>query len=437
MKGYGKHLVASVTVVALFAFCALAMGFAGAPVQEVQGKSYGDAPGAKGVTEAPLPDKVTLAGRNVEVAEADVAVAPAPAADAALTAAARTRDTASAVKGETHEAPQVEVAAPAVPDAPSVQVNPPTGLTAAFMPKTPPYVLLEWNANNPKKGLKGFMVYRSVVGEDGEEQIFVPVGETKKDTYNDSRIEPGLTYRYRVTALSKGGEESEPTEPVEVATYKDVPPMAPEGVLAGTMETGVGIDWSPNTEPYLLGYNVYRRNALGGYDRLTRTPITANNYYDRTGVAGSVYAVAAVNGYGTESPYAEVTAQGVAPVRYDDGDPNSTVEGLWVYEGHPSASGGKIKVAGSKGDRLHFSFTGRQVKMISAKYWTCGAANVYVDGKLVGTVNLYNYDLVFGNVVLNVPGLPYGRHVLTVELLGSGNPEGSFNFVNVDAFDVW
>lgn len=436
MKGYGRHLVASVTVVALFAFCAFAMGFAGAPIQDVQGKGHGEAHYAGDIAQAPLPDKVALGERSPEVAEADAAEAPVYRAATAATAAVQVKGTTPA-QGEAKEGPQVEVAAPQVPDAPSVPINPPTDLTGTFVSVKPPYVLLEWDGNNPKKILKGFIIYRSVVGQDGEERIFVPVGETKKETYKDYKIEPGLTYSYRVTALSRDGEESKPSETVEVATYQDVKPAPPQGIMAGTVDPGVGIDWSPNSEPNLLGYNVYKRNARGGYDRLTRSPIADTHYYDKGGVAGNVYAVSAVNGYGTESAYTEVTAEKVVPVRYEESDPAVTTEGMWVFEAYPEASGGRIRVAGSAGDRLHFRFTGRQVKMYNAKYWTCGAANVYIDGKLVATVNLYSYDLVFQSITLSAPGLAYGQHVLTLEALGSGNPEANYNFVNLDAIEVW
>lgn len=442
MKGYGKHLAASVTVIALFTFCALAMGFAGAPVQDVQGvqgKTFGDTQGMQGAAAVPLPDKVSLAGTAPQVADAGVAEADAPAiaAKPAAALAAKVDDKPYEVGEGMQAVPEAEAAAPKKPPTPGPVVNPPTDLKGAFVPGNPPYVRLEWTSNNDQRNLKGFLVYRVVAGDYVEGQDLTPIGETKKTAYKDYDIKPGLTYRYWVTAVSKSGEESKPSEPVDVATYEDVAPAPPRGVMAGAVDPGVGIDWSPNGEANLLGYNVYRRNARGRFDKLTRDPIADTHYYDKKGVAGDVYAVSAVNGYGRESELTVTEAQVIVPVRHEESDAAIATEGLWVLEAYPEASGGKIRVAGSGGDRLNFRFTGRQVKVYCAKYWTCGSANMYIDGKLVATVNLYSYDIVFQSITLSAPGLAYGQHILTMEALGTGNPEADFNFVNVDAFEVW
>ena len=443
MKGYGKHLAASVTVVALFAFCALAMGFAEAPVQgiqDVQGKIFGDAKDMQGVAAVPLPDKVSLAGRAPKVTDAEVVGADAfdvAAVEPAAAPAAKVDDKPSGVGEEMQAVPEAEAAAPKKPPTPGPVVNPPTDLKGAFVPGNPPYVRLEWTSNNDQRNLKGFLVYRVVAGDYLEGQDLAPIGATKKTAYEDYDIKPGLTYRYWVTAVSKGGEESKPSEPVDVATYEDVAPAPPRGVMAGAVDPGVGIDWSPNGEANLLGYNVYKRNARSRFDKLTRDPIADTHYYDKKGVAGDVYAVSAVNGYGRESELTVTEAQAIVPVRHEESDAAITTEGLWVLEAYPEASGGKIKVAGSRGDRLSFRFTGRQVKVYNAKYWTCGSVNMYIDGGLVATVNLYSYDLVFQSITLSAPGLAYGEHVLTLEALGTGNPEVDYNFVNLDALEVW
>jgi len=436
MKGYRRHLVASATVTALFAFCAFALGFTGAPVHE---NTYGGSQELReAAAEAP---EVAPTVATHSVPEAAPASAVAGKAATPYTQVKVAKEAPAGMAEGFQAVPEAQAAAPSDRVRPGGEVNPPANLEATFTPGATPYVHLVWDINNEKKNVKCFLVYRAMIVESVEgEKVLVGeanIGDTKKATFKDKGIEAGNTYRYWVTTLSKTGEESKPCGPVDVVTYANVPPAAPQGLTAGIMDPGVGIEWAPNGEVGLVGYHVYLRGAQGAYSRLTTSPLSETCYYHRTGTAGSVYAVTAVNGYGTESAYAEVTAEQVVPVRYEEGDPAVTVEGYWVYEAHPDASGGKIRVAGSKGDRLRFSFTGRQVKMISAKYWTCGSANVYIDGKLVATVSLYNHDLVFGNLVVNATGLPYGQHVLTVEALGSGNPEADFNFVNVDAFEVW
>jgi hypothetical protein len=310
--------------------------------------------------------------------------------------------------------------------------NPPTDLKGEFIPKVPPYVHLEWNPNNPPKLLDYCLVYREAAEQPGEIAVF----KANKDNYDDYDIKPGLTYRYWVTAVSKTGEESKPSNEIKVETQVTDPPAPPQGVEAAAIDPGVSMDWQPNWEANLAGYNVYYyRN--GRWRKLNGSVIADNHYYYNQGSAGQTYAVSAVNVYGIESEYTKVEAKTVVPVVYQESDPAVTVEGLWVIENYPGASGGSIRVAGTAGERLHFTFKGRQVKLIAANYWTCGDARVYIDGELMTTVSMYSRDPVFQSIELSVPGLKYGEHVITVEVVGSGNPEAAYNFVNVDAFEVW
>jgi hypothetical protein len=239
-----------------------------------------------------------------------------------------------------------------------------------------------------------------------------------------------------VTAVSRQGEESEPSEPVVVETYSNQPPASPQGVEAAAIDPGVSMDWQPNTEANLAGYHVYRQRDNGRWRKLTRQPIADNHYYLPDGEEGKVYAVSAVNVYGIESEKSVVEAHPSVPVLYEEDDPSITVEGLWVLESYDGPTNGHIRVARDAGSRMHFKFKGRQVKMLSAMYWTCGAANIYIDGELAAAINMYSPDTVYHVVVFDLPGLEYGDHVLTVEVLATGNHEVDHNFVNIDAFEV-
>lgn len=457
MKGLRRHLVAGIAVTAVFLFCALSIGFAGVPAGT--GEKAAE-PRVSAAAPVPVPDRVTLRGHGEAEAGESVArvevKAVEPVKIPAVAAPTKTETPVVVVEERFTEAPGGAVESPeppaaevpdtgkaAPPSAPPVEqvvVNPPANLTATVVLANPPYVYLKWDANNSRKVYSHFLIYRVVEGEyDGSSEV-APIGETKKDSYQDfyedGTVVPGTVYRYWVVTVAKKGGVSGPSNPAVVEIPSMEPPAAPQGVIAGAVEAGVVIDWTANTESNLAGYNVYLV-AADVKTKLNSAPLVENHYYHAAGVAGNVYAVSAVNVYGFESPATQVVAEATAPVRYEENAASISVEGLWVSEGYPEASGGRILVAGSAGDRLHFKFTGRQVKMYSAMYWSCGSANLYIDNKLVKTVNLYSYDGVFQALVLNVPDLPYGDHVLTVELLGTGNPESSFNFVNVDAFEVW
>jgi hypothetical protein len=212
----------------------------------------------------------------------------------------------------------------------------------------------------------------------------------------------------------------------------------PQGVTAVAIDPGVSIDWLQNTDPGVSGYYVYVMNR-NNFKKLTNKPITDNHYYHQDGVAGGEYAVSAVNVDREESAYATAVAELTNPVIYQESDPSISVEGLWIIEDFPGATNGKVRKASDAGSRLHFRFTGNQVKMITAHDSDCGMAHIYIDGNFYVTVNMYSADPLCQQIEIDVPGLKYEEHVITVLVLGYGNPVtagAEHNFVNIDAFEV-
>ncbi len=83
----------------------------------------------------------------------------------------------------------------------------PSGLQAAAAPAS---IELAWDANT-EPFLGGYRVYRSTAGGPFEklaEGGVIP-------SYSDRQVEPGKSYRYAVTAVSKTGHESPRSAPVE------------------------------------------------------------------------------------------------------------------------------------------------------------------------------------------------------------------------------
>jgi hypothetical protein len=440
MKGFWRHIAASASISAVFIVCALALAVSAAPVATPPAQAL------EGGRAVSLADSLASMAEALETAAAEVPAEETPATNAQVETAAQPAPATAAPapvltptpapaapqpeEPAAQPQPEVPLPQPAAPPPPPVW-NPPTNLAGTFVPDVPPYIALTWDPNNPKKNLSYCLIYREVVGQPGQ----ISVVQSNKSPYDDYDITAGLTYRYWVTAVSKTGQESGPSNIIEVETQVMNPPAPPQGVLAAAVDPGVSLDWQPNGESNLAGYNVYlSRN--GRWRILNNGVVTDNHYYYDLGTAGQTYAVAAVNVFGIESGYTVVQAQATTPVVYEETDPAVTFEGLWVIEKYVGASGGSIIVAGTAGERLHFAFTGRQVKLIAANYWTCGNARIYIDGDLMATVSMYSYDPVFQSIDVSVPGLKYGHHVLTVEVVGSGNPETTFNFVNVDAFEV-
>src|SRR5262249_56483341 len=83
------------------------------------------------------------------------------------------------------------------------------------------------------------------------------------------------------------------------------PPAGPTGTTAALEGAArVHVRWSPNAEPDLAGYQVYRAFTSGGpYARLTGSLLVANDFVDASApdTLALWYAVTAVDASGNES----------------------------------------------------------------------------------------------------------------------------------------
>jgi hypothetical protein len=132
----------------------------------------------------------------------------------------------------------------------------------------------------------------------------------------DATAHTGNSYRYiaeRVEQVTIAGRSIEiaglPSTPAETA-YPDVfPPPVPTGLVsaADTAAKAIDLDWTPDVDPGLAGYVVYRR-AAGTTEQPQRIspagkPVTSSNWTDTTAVPGQRYAysVSAIDVSGNES----------------------------------------------------------------------------------------------------------------------------------------
>lgn len=404
------------------------------------------------------------AGTNSGIVANDAPVAAVPEttvqlqdSPAAIAAEAPAPAVVEAVAVATPVASVATVSTPAVEDPPATvaddgvdaAVKPtPVGITAPynlqgkFVPdKAGPYVYLIWTSDNSSSILGSYNVYRvDVTSADVAPATGKPYASVGKGaSFNDYKIELGRTYRYWVTAVSKkDNSESAASKTVDVVTMNVTPPSTPKGLAAFGNDPGVSLDWAVNPELDIVGYNVYTSSQAGAKGAKVNTtgPVSTNHYYYSSGSAGLYYWVSAVNKFGLES--AAIVAKPIVstPIIVEESDPSFVLTGTWKVEGYAGPNNGKIIVAGDTGSSLKFNFTGHQVKMTTAMYWSCGSARVLIDGQVAATINEFSEATTYNVITLNVPGLVHGNHTLTIEVLGSGNTAYPYNFVNVDSFEV-
>jgi hypothetical protein len=154
-----------------------------------------------------------------------------------------------------------------------------------------------------------------------EVKLRTPLQSTDPGGTIDHTAQMGETYRYtasRVRSVSLNGHTLElhslASPPVTVVMRNTFPPHAPSGLEAvpggaTAADRSIDLSWTPNVDPDLAGYIVYRQEidtkgvAAGTATRLNSTPVVGPAYRDQTAVAGRRYAyhVTAVDTAGNES----------------------------------------------------------------------------------------------------------------------------------------
>jgi len=172
---------------------------------------------------------------------------------------------------------------------------PPQDLTAVISGAD---IVLSWAANT-EPDLAGYNIYKNS-----------PEGWSLLNTSlvsDAAYIEPDLpngVYIYRVTAVDKVGNESDPSNEASATIYLE-PPQPPINLGVISMPEGntLSIAWQYSGDP-VAGYNLYRSMAPGGpYIKINEEPLLDTSYIDSGLVNGVAYyyVVVAVDSYGNKS----------------------------------------------------------------------------------------------------------------------------------------
>ncbi|OOB89310.1 hypothetical protein B0T42_18255 [Rathayibacter sp. VKM Ac-2630] len=98
-------------------------------------------------------------------------------------------------------------------------------------------------------------------------------------------------------------------------------------------------------------------------------------------------------------------------------------------------SGGGIKYLNSAG-HVEFTFDGTAVTWLSRTTASAGIANVYIDGKLVSSVDRYSSTTKYQVPVFTKTGLADGVHTVKIAYSGSKNASATDRNLVIDAFDL-
>ena len=162
-----------------------------------------------------------------------------------------------------------------------------------------------------------------------------------------------------------------------------------------------------------------------------------------TGLADTTHTLT-VEATGTQNPAAqnalvvvdafEVTAPGA---RYQETDPAIVYGSGWIQGKRDKAyDEGTTAETNVPGAQATFTFTGTGVRWIGARGPQTGIARVWLDGALVGDIDMYSMTEGPQHTVFAATGLAAGTHSLALEVLPNTNPAATDHWVLIDAFDV-
>jgi chitodextrinase len=138
----------------------------------------------------------------------------------------------------------------------------------------------------------GFNVMRAPGTSGGTFTLVAQIGFT--ETFADTTVTPGTTYRYQVRARSANGLVSGPSNTVQVSTPTAcllIPPPAPGNLTAvNVTAVSVGLTWAVTAAPgCLLTYEILRAPGVSG-GTFTTVGTTPGNGFTDTGLTpGTTY----------------------------------------------------------------------------------------------------------------------------------------------------
>lgn len=133
---------------------------------------------------------------------------------------------------------------------------------------------------------------------------------------------------------------------------------------------------------------------------------------------------------------AEGVPSGCTPIRYEQTDSHVSWTGVWSSIADAGASGGSRKYSNDTNTpaACTFNFTGSCIKWIGTKAANRGRSEVWIDGSLATTVDLYAATTQKQQVIYENSSLTSGTHTISIKATKTKNASSTGYYSDVDAF---
>jgi hypothetical protein len=233
--------------------------------------------------------------------------------------------------------------------------------------------------------------------------------------------------------LDVGGQVSPiVSDTIGLDTTRPTAPRAPVHRLSNPVITRVNIHltWSGGADTGgsgLAGY-VLRQRINGGAWTVVAYPVTTAANVPILTARSYQFQVAARDAAGNVGPFA--SGRVLRASNYSESSAAIRYGGSWPRQYLTSYLGGVAKYSRIRSASATLTFTGNQVAWLSRKSPASGRARVYLDGRLVATVNLYSSTTKIKQVVYSRVFTTVRTHRLKIVVLATaGHPR-----VTVDSF---
>jgi glucose/arabinose dehydrogenase/fibronectin type 3 domain-containing protein len=222
----------------------------------------------------------------------------------------------------------------------------PTALAATVVSTT--RIDLGWTASTDAVGVTGYRVERC---QGAGCTSWAQVGTPTANSYSDTGLTPGTTYRYRVRATDAAGNLSSYSSIVSATTQAapdTTPPSTPTGLAAtASGSTGMTLSWIGSTDNVgVTGYRVERCQGAGCTDFAQVGTPTGTTFNDAglTALTTYRYQVRAVDAAGNLGPYSAIATA----TTLDASAPPPGLVGAWGFN---EGSGGTTADGSGKGNQ--------------------------------------------------------------------------------------
>lgn len=196
--------------------------------------------------------------------------------------------------------------------------------------------------------------------------------------------------------------------------------------------SGTDVTWVTKTGPDQGKALVLIDGATKGTFNLKSTTTEWNVQKSFTGLpSGNHTITVAVSGGGSVS----VDSFIVGGVRTEDTSPSIQYDN-WIGTMQARADGGSYRSAKTTNASASWTFTGSQVRWVTATGPASGQAQVSIDGAVVATEDLYLAKQTWKVVKSYTPSVS-GSHTITITALGTKNPASTGTNVTVDGFQAF